>query len=175
MLPTSVTHGPVFTGSAPLTCIQKKSLLDPALNLRTYTLPVVHWFTLLNSQSSGKMIKSCKNMRDTWEGCLAGEPKALWSAALRRFTAWTSTQCNPETDPKPRNLFLSLIRWRSYTFTVNSNHTVESTYHSTYIHSTYSYRKRIRASVIIIKSGLFISFFFCSCILTPNAVQREHQ
>lgn len=44
----------------PLTCIQKNSLLDPALNFSTKTRPVVHWLTFLNSQSSGKMIRSWK-------------------------------------------------------------------------------------------------------------------
>lgn len=49
-----------FIMDTPQTCIQKKSRFDPALNFNTYTRPVVHWGTLLNSQSSGKIIKSWK-------------------------------------------------------------------------------------------------------------------
>ena len=53
-----LTPFPKCSLPSSLTCIQKKSLLDPALNLSTNTRPVVHWLTLLNSQSSGKMIRS---------------------------------------------------------------------------------------------------------------------
>lgn len=53
-----VIYSNTFLIYFPQTCIQKKSRFDPALNFNTYTRPVVHWGTLLNSQSSGKIIKS---------------------------------------------------------------------------------------------------------------------
>lgn len=49
-----------------LTCIQKNSLLEPALNFSTYTRPVVHWFTRLNSQSSGNIIRSWNTKSRHW-------------------------------------------------------------------------------------------------------------
>lgn len=45
-------------------CIQKKNFRLDDLNFSTYTLPVVHWATLLNSISSGKMIRSLNKQSD---------------------------------------------------------------------------------------------------------------
>ena len=69
-------------------CIQKNIRLDEDLNFRTKTLPVVHCFTLTNSMSSGKMMRSSSTTpvpRSFHLKCINwSSPCSTWIRPLRR-------------------------------------------------------------------------------------------